>query len=328
MTESIGTEIQIRCPYCDGVDTEHWCFASDLLLATTDQTYEYHRCRGCSVLFLRIRPRESEAGRMYPADYHPYADGERETEDPGHDPRSHRGSPRRSGSATARIKKLVNWRIPRDDKKLGKGDVVLDFGCGSGKFLNRMRARGCATTGMDFSPHALIVVAQNGHRALPVSNEGWEKVPLCSVDFVRMNHVVEHLYHARETFDLIRERMKRGGILHVAVPNPDGFSALAFRRYWHGLDCPRHIILYPSAALAELLRDCGFSVTSIVQETLAKDHIRSWVYRLQAAGWLRGKDPDRYSEKRWLQALAAIPVLLASLLGRADRFHVVAKRER
>ena len=328
MTESIETEILTRCPCCDRTDTDPWCFATDLLLATTTQTYEYHRCRGCSVLYLAVRPRESEAGRMYPSDYHPYASEERDGENVEDDPRSPSSNPRIPASTTARIKKLLNWRIPRDYKKLGKGDVVLDFGCGAGKFLDRMRARGCATTGMDFSPHALAAVAKGGHLALPVSTEGWGKVPLSSVDFVRMNHVVEHLYHARETFDHIRERMKPGGILHIAVPNPNGFSAFLFRRYWHGLDCPRHIILYPPATLGELLADCGFSVTSIVQETLAKDYIRSWVYRVQAAGWLSGKNPDDYLDVPGLQVLAAVPMLLASLIGRSDRFHVVAKRER
>ncbi len=327
MTESLETEVLAQCPCCADSDTQHWCDASDLLLKTTNQTYEYHRCRRCSVLFLRIRPRESEAGRAYPSNYHPYSNGRRSDESA----ERATSSPlvvRVSSWIVARIKKLFNARLPRGYKKLGKGDVLLDFGCGSGKFLDRMRERGCATIGMDFSPHALAVVGKNGHLALPVSETGWGAVPLQGVDFVRMNHVMEHLYHPRDTLAHIRDRMKVGGILHVAVPNPNGISAILFRRYWHGLDCPRHVTLYPPAALGQLLGDCGFSVTSIVQETLAKDHIRSWVYRFQAAGWLSGRNPDDYMDKRWLQGLVAIPMLLASVVGRSDRFHVVARRDR
>lgn len=326
MTDPIATEVLDRCPSCTAAGSVHWAFATDLLLATTDRTFEYRRCRSCSVLFMGIRPLESQTARLYPTTYQPYAEPDDETEVAGEGTR-HGRTPRRTGLAK-RIDRIVNSRIPRSYKALGEGAVFLDFGCGSGRFLDRMRARGLSTIGMDFSQQALDAAARGGHQALPVSREGWDRLPPGSVDFVRMNHVLEHLHHARRDLEELRERMKPGAMLHIAVPNPNGLSALLFRRNWHGLDCPRHLVLYPPGAVERLLVDCGFTVATIVQEGITKDFIRSLIYRIQAAGRLRRRSPDEFMDVWWLRALAAIPMGVALLAGRSDRFHAIAIRAR
>jgi hypothetical protein len=88
------------------------------------------------------------------------------------------------------------------------------------------------------------------------------------------------------------------------------------------------VILYSPSALKQLLEDCGFSVSSMHQEVLTKDHIRSWVYRLQATGYLINKNPNTYMTRFILQLLAIVPMMVAALLGRADRFHAFARRAR
>ena len=325
-SESLETEVLAQCPCCASSDTHHWCYASDLLLSTTDQTYEYHRCRRCFVLFLRVRPLESEAGRAYPSDYHPYTNSQSDGDLVASGP-----STRLFGRVVSRIVgsigRLVNARRPRSHKRLGKGDVFLDFGCGSGKFLDRMRQRGCATIGMDFSPHALAAVEKHGHVALPVSDLGWSAVPLQSVDFVRMNHVLEHLYDPRDVLGHLYKKLHRGGVLHVAVPNPNAWLARAFRSNWLGLDCPRHLVLYPPTVLKGLLTEIGFGEFEIIHEPAAKDHIRTWALFLNDMGLTHVEDVNLLIRSRWLQALFAVPAACAVLARGGDRFHVIARKK-
>jgi SAM-dependent methyltransferase len=321
----IPIEVLDRCPNCGSEDTRHWCEASDLLLGTTEQRFEYRRCSGCGVVFLRERPLESAAGRAYPQQYQPYGG------QPGRRTQDCRPTlVSRLGRVLLRIvaasESRFRARMDRLYETLPPKTVFLDFGCGAGRYLDRMKARGCTTIGMDFSDYALAIVARNGHRALPASAEGWKNVPAGTIDFVRMNHVVEHLYRPKEVLRSLHARMKPGAWLHIAVPSPSGLSALLFRSKWHGLDAPRHVILYPPQALVALLRNAGFKVEEVLQEPLTKDHIRSWVFWLRSKGMLPRVHPDDYMERIGLRIAATFPMTLARLIKRSDRFHVIARR--
>jgi predicted SAM-dependent methyltransferase len=204
--------------------------------------------------------------------------------------------------------------------------MFLDFGCGAGEYLNRMRDAGYSTIGMDFSSHALGAIERNGHKALPVSSEGWARLAPASIDFVRMNHVIEHLYDARQALTMLHAKMKPGARLHIAVPNPSGLSAKVFRRYWHGLDCPRHVILYPPESLSNLLTSVGFKVERLLHEPLTKDHIRSWSYFFQGKGLAKRSNPDSSMHKPLWRLLSMGPSVLAAFTGHADRYHIVATR--
>ena len=120
--------------------------------------------------------------------------------------------------------------------------------------------------------------------------------------------------------------MAPGARLHVALPNPAGWTARLFRSTWHGLDCPRHAVLYPPRTLAALLRDEGFSTVEIVQEPLTKDHLRSWGYVLESLGMMRSGGAESVRNVRALRRIASIPGTLAVATGRADRIHALARR--
>jgi SAM-dependent methyltransferase len=311
-----------RCPHCHDVDLALWSESSDFLLASSVQTYRYLRCRTCGVMFLATRPAEAFLGDIYPDEYSPYASAATKAAAGG----------RRALATRALIRLLsvpetrFRARLEAYYAGLGNGAVFLDFGCGAGKMLNRMRAQGCSTVGMDLSERTLEEVRSRGHVALPAVSVGWNAIADSSVDFVRMNHVLEHLYCPEEVLLRLRSKMRPGARLHIAVPNPEGLSARLFGRYWHGLDCPRHVILFPPRVLATWLDRLGFSKRQVLHEPLYKDFIRS-----QARAWRRrqGADAavlDELISSPLRRLLAALPVLVATLAGFPDRFHLIAER--
>lgn len=311
-----------RCPHCHGADVARWAEGVDFLLASSSRTYTYLRCRTCTVLFLATRPAEMSLGRIYPDEYTPYA------------PAAAKAASARRRPLVARVlmrlvdvpERRFRARLERYYAGLGEGSIFLDFGCGAGAMLDRMRAQGCTTVGMDFSERALDTVRSKGHVALPAVPAAWDAVADSSVDFVRMNHVLEHLYHPADVLERLRTKMRQGARLHIAVPNPEGLSARLFRRHWHGLDCPRHVILFPPAVLATWLDQLGFTTRRILHEPLYKDFIRS-----QARAWRRhegadGAALDELMSAPFRRVLAVLPVLAATLAGFPDRFHVIAER--
>lgn len=323
MTTCTPIEVDLveACPNCGSQATSHWCFASDLLLRTSDQEYEYRSCKSCLVLFLSTRPAADKLSLVYPDAYHPYG-GQTVSGNAGASL-----SLRIHQFLSARAKRRFRQRVSAYYDKVQKGSVFVDFGCGAGVYLDRMRQYGCSTIGMDFSTQALRKVAAAGHRAVPVTSEGWNSLPPNSVNFVRVNHVIEHLYGAKEPLMKLHDRMKPGALIHLAVPNPNGLSATLFRRYWHGLDCPRHVILYPAPSLASLLRRLRFRVDEVLFEPLTKDHIRSWAYFLHRRGVIKESNPDGFIERPLVRLATALPMSIAQLLGKSDRFHIFASKQ-
>jgi SAM-dependent methyltransferase len=209
---------------------------------------------------------------------------------------------------------------------LRPGTTFLDYGCGGGAYLDRAKAAGCATIGVDVSPVARERVAKKGHLALPDDPAAWGAVADGSVTFVRMNHVLEHLYRPREALAGLAKKMAPGARIHLALPNPDGWTARAFRSLWHGLDCPRHAILYPPAALRAILSDAGFRDIRVIQEPVTKDHLRSWGYLFETLGFLRPGGAESMRNVRALRRIASMPAAVAVFAGRADRIHALATR--
>jgi SAM-dependent methyltransferase len=313
------------CPVCQSSDRLPWSEAHDLLTRLSDQDFFYSTCSDCHVLYMSRRPVESDVSFFYRGDYHPY-----------------QSEVTKSTLKQSKLSKLKQWlkksvfflnpnlNIRRQYHKHyhtnGQRLNFLDFGCGAGKQLNYLKKFHWNTVGVDFSPIAVETAVKNGHQGYLVSdfaNSGLHDY----FDLVRMNHVVEHLYHPHEVISGVAEKMKGGAILHIAVPNPAGISAKIFQRNWHGLDCPRHVILYSPETMIKLLQTNGFINCVVLQETITKDFVRSFGYLMAQWGLL---DPDKVQNmmnSRLLSGIFFFPMLLASKIGYGDRYHVFCERK-
>jgi SAM-dependent methyltransferase len=200
----------------------------------------------------------------------------------------------------------------------------MDYGCGNAERLNSARAAGWDTVGVDFTPAVIDQVQAAGHRAMLASQV--KSIPDDSIQLVRMNHVVEPLYRPREVLAQLHAKLRAGGLLHLATPNPEGPGRLLFGQYWLGLDIPRHVILFPPRLLARVLREIGYSGIAIFREPAVWDLLRSiGVFEAH-----RGRCPTTDVVAKPFDALysnlLAWPIAVMSGLGLADRYHIVARK--
>lgn len=325
-------EVVRSCPLCGSDRSTTWRVARDRLHGLSDRSFRYARCRQCDLRFLAERPTAAAAGSFYPPEYGPHQ--ARAATPPA--PASALGrmiAGCRGGIAAVhqRLERLANrgfWRrYWRDYAPPAPGAVLLDFGCGSDKFLNRARKLGWQTVGMDFSARAIEQVRAAGHRGFVVGEAAWDELGAGRVDCVRMNHVLEHLYEPRETLRRLRTLLRPGGRLHVAVPNPESLSSRLFGARWFSLDCPRHTMLFPPRRLVTLLGECGFGDVRVAHEAVAKDAVRSLGYLLADLRLMRGERVAAMIDAHGLQ-LAAFPAMwLATAAGLGDRLHVFARAQ-
>jgi 2-polyprenyl-3-methyl-5-hydroxy-6-metoxy-1,4-benzoquinol methylase len=303
-----------RCPTCSSDRLSDWVVGSDRLHHVSEVEFQYATCRACGLRFEVFRPSPAEMARYYPEDYAPHA-ADRKRSRSGLRKRLLQMANRISGDlASARkISRMYENDVSRDT-------VFLDFGCGSGRFLDRMRARGAVTIGVDNSSQVLAQVAQRGHEAIRAENfSAFSR----KVNFVRMNHVLEHLYEPENVLRKIHEILEPGGRLHIAVPNPTGLSARLFGSAWHGLDCPRHVILFPSHSLSALLGKIGFRDIQAIQEPAAKDFLRSCHYSMTSRSG-GTSSPNAILERPVPSIAGAVVSRLGQWLRLPDRYHISA----
>jgi len=135
---------------------------------------------------------------------------------------------------------------------------VLEVGCGSGKQLATLAARGWDVQGLDVDEEA----AAQARKAYgipvfcgPLHEAGFRDEEF---DAVVTSHVIEHVY---DPIGLLRESrrvLKQGGRLVVITPNANGWGHARFGRSWRGLEPPRHLFLFSRKTLEHVARACGF----------------------------------------------------------------------
>ena len=327
----LETERVKACPICGSTAAEPWRVdARDWQQPAATDRFEYERCSACSAYFLVTRPLESELGKVYFTGYGPYQEAPGTTPKPARANLAARAAAPPLHATGAAIGFLGRRRLPRRLEQFyapeHAGEVLLDYGCGTPAFLDDARARGFETIGADFTEGVVDAVRASGHRAFLVGDELEQSVPDGSVDCVRMNHVIEHLYRPGEALSAIASKLRSGGRIHISTPNPKGLGSRLFGRRWHALDAPRHVVLYRPSLLRRLLEEYGFRDFSVVNEVGPKDLTRSWGIVLYERGRIPHEQIAAMAADRTRFGLFLPVASLGALVAAADRYHVFARR--
>jgi 2-polyprenyl-3-methyl-5-hydroxy-6-metoxy-1,4-benzoquinol methylase len=335
------------CPNCQSHDLRFWRRGYDQLHELSQQEFIYSQCQNCNLIFLSLRPLEQEIHHFYPEDYKPYQPNQFQKNSSQQNLSSSNLLPTKSWFKTTsqkiltKIYKLYKIIMPTSifsesfKEQFQKfyepreaESTLLDFGCGSEQFLNNAQEKGWNTTiGIDFSDQVVAGIRDRGHQALLMSPTVWDEIENESLDFVRMNHVLEHLYDPEKNLQAIYAKMKPGAKLHIGVPHPYGISSRIFRSNWWGLECPRHIMLYPPKLLEKKLISTKYFQIKTFHRSIAKDLLRSCGYVLYNLGLIRHDQVEKMAQKRYLITLLHPVTKLASVFGIGDRFDIFCLKE-
>lgn len=147
------------------------------------------------------------------------------------------------GRAGRAVVALLDQYVPPGPRR------VLDFGCGTGPWLNMLQDAGWETFGIEPSSDAAFV----RHQRL-------EDIPADGrFDLVVAYHVLEHLPRPLDTLRQLAAAVRIGGACFVSVPRLD--TVLEHRDTRYCLYAPHHIVAFTEACLRGLLARAGFEVT-------------------------------------------------------------------
>src|SRR5262249_56551348 len=176
---------------------------------------------------------------------------------------------------------------------------LLDFGCGSGSYLERMHRQGWQVTGVDVSAAAVQRVRTELHLPALVGSLPHPELRRATFDVITMWHSLEHVHAPLEVLRQAHRLLVPGGRLVVAVPNIDSLPFRWFGPAWFGLDLPRHLTHFAPWTLQLMLERAGFQ-PGPVRMVRHSDWLRSSAERACATGraarwqhWLRARPASR-----------------------------------
>jgi SAM-dependent methyltransferase len=280
------------------------------------------RCSRCGLHFTNPRPDGAHIGAYYQGDYAPYQKQKGELERDSAISTKVRtwvladayGSPdHKPTGGQLTVARLA--RVFQSPEHFGFGipyhgqGRLLDFGCGNGTFLRRMKAIGWTCTGLDFSADAVAAVRAGGIAAL----QGTLPHPELSggsFDVIAMRHALEHVPAPRPVLMSAMDLLVPGGRLVITVPHFDSWEREVFGDAAMTLDLPRHLLHFTVDTLRGVLESCGFETIAIYQHS-RNNWIRKSLSLADKRGTRRSGD--------WLLRSRLIRNLVAGRAGRIGK---------
>lgn len=147
----------------------------------------------------------------------------------------------------------ADWKALFAGKDLASVSV-LDFGCGNGNFLRKLKALGISRVyGYDFDSKAMDVAKSTGCEVL-ASLEADIKF-----DVIFLNHVIEHVPDPLKEVEKLKLLLHDGGIIYASTPNIDSLTCKAFKDCWRGWETPRHVNVFCINSANRLIELSTFS---------------------------------------------------------------------
>jgi 2-polyprenyl-3-methyl-5-hydroxy-6-metoxy-1,4-benzoquinol methylase len=299
----------VNCPLCGGADWTTLQFVEDFEMLPPRCGFEIVRCRACELCFTNPRPTSAEIGRFYPPEYLPHQIS------------------RQPITAFDHFKIKLRELLPVFPRDYERGDFrplgkkrILDFGCGAGAFLLRMKHRGWAVTGLDFSDATVERLrVELGLHALGGTLPHPALAPN-SFDLVTLWHSLEHVHQPLETLREVHRLLSPGGQVLVAVPNIESLAFARFGADWFGLDVPRHLTHFAPATLKKMLENAGFHI--LVRQNIRHSlWFRNSLERARRNGRLRW--PATWLQSKFASSAAT---RLEQWRGRADSFLLIGEK--
>ncbi len=263
----------INCNLCGSSEYGLLFKNFDRLTQIDNVLFNIVRCNQCGLVYINPQPTLGELGRYYPENYGPFRDDYQIF---------------KYGSVSQFLKNLKSVLVSKDSKEVNNIKLdpfddtsirYLDFGCGSGAQLERVKKIHPRWDfyGLDINPVACQKTKEKGFKVF-CGDVLKIDLPSNFFDIVNMSHVIEHLSDPVLVLRRINKITKPSGRLIISTPNFDSISAKIFKKFWYALDTPRHLFIFNKRTITALLNKTGFAVEKIEYDANPKVFIRSFKY--------------------------------------------------
>jgi len=240
----MSLEIVNQCPICKGTSFQPFLTCTDH--TTTKEEFNVVKCSDCSLLVTSPRPSENSIAKYYESDRYI----------------SHTGG---SKSLIDQVYRLARTYALNQKRKLIESHTIrkslLDYGSGTGSFLNHCASNSWIAEGVEPSEQARLKANEFSNLIIYSSIESIAKEKKFSA--ITLWHVLEHVHKLNETLSQLIQHLDPDGAFFIAVPNPESYDATKYRNNWAAYDVPRHLWHFNKKNISRLLFQHGLTVVDI-----------------------------------------------------------------
>ncbi len=236
------------CPVCGN---EKLSFALKTIDYTvSNEEFSIYQCEHCSVRFTDNIPSLSQIGKYYDSEQYI----------------SHTNSSKGLFNKLYQLVRNYSLVSKRElvckfaNKKSG---IILDYGCGTGSFLNEMKSNGWSIKGVE--PDAGAAQKATLLNGIEIGDSSsLSSFIRESVDVITLWHVLEHVHDLHPTLNTLKSILKANGVMFVAVPNYQSFDAAHYKQFWAAYDVPRHLYHFSKKSMDNLMEANGLQIVKVL----------------------------------------------------------------
>jgi len=139
---------------------------------------------------------------------------------------------------------------------------LLEIGSGSGQMLKFLQDLGWHVEGVDFDAAAVENAKAKGVQVNLDTLES-QKYPKDYFDVIIMSHLIEHVHDPLQLLCESYRILKPYGRVVIVTPNINSWGHEIYKKNWRGLEPPRHLRVFTSSSLRNLVGKVGFKKTRI-----------------------------------------------------------------
>jgi SAM-dependent methyltransferase len=149
----------------------------------------------------------------------------------------------------------------------------VDVGAAYGIFARAAKLDGWDVTAIEMDARCVEYLRGTvGVEALRSDQPELALAQLDGADAIVLWHVLEHLPRPAELLASAAALLEPGGLLAIAMPNPDALQFRLLRGRWAHVDAPRHLELIPAAALRQSAETLGLRLVELTADDPAGRH--------------------------------------------------------
>jgi len=212
--------------------------------SVSKESFNIMVCDNCNFHFTNPRPSEDEIGKYYDSEeYISHTD--------------------QANSPINLLYKIARQYALRSKKKLinsvakDKKGRILDYGCGTGYFLETMKSDDWKTYGIEPNDKARAIATQKVKVKRSIDELDLKNKKF---DIITLWHVLEHIHDLNSTIKSLKTILKEKGKIIIAVPNIESYEESIFGEEWAAYDVPRHLYHFSQETMKTLMLKHGLKI--------------------------------------------------------------------
>lgn len=230
-----------KCLVCGSSQFEPFLVCKDYTVS--QENFNIVSCKSCGFKFTNPRPENSVIGDYYKAEEYV----------------SHSNTTK--GVVNKLYHSVRNYTLKQKLKLISSyvsRGTMLDYGCGTGMFLNVCKNDGWETYGMEPDDNARKMSIEKGLDVFSDKDKVSDRIADKKFNAITLWHVLEHVTDMEATLSFFKSKLNNDGVLIIAVPNHVSYDAQYYKEFWAAYDVPRHLHHFDINSMTSLVEKAGF----------------------------------------------------------------------